>query len=194
MFSQSCSDVIGLGCCGEGDGAMALDCQRRPSFWHLLRSFSPGSYFSGGLASRLASGLGSGLGSPASTLPLHLPFLRFVGFGSVHTAQTPHLFGRPPLEDIRRVAPLRRRGERGYHPKNAAWPDQFRSRDGAQPQSPARIIGGPPPITSAPSVQFCTIFLTQTGRKRDFARVCPLLTSHSPLASPSHGSMHRVWS
>jgi hypothetical protein len=31
-FSQSCSDVIGLGCCGgEGDGAMALGFQRRPS-------------------------------------------------------------------------------------------------------------------------------------------------------------------
>ena len=122
------------------------------------RRSSPGSYFSGALASRLARGLGSGLGSPACTLPLHLPFLRFVGFGSVHTAQTPHLFGRPPLEDIRRVAPLRRRGERGYHPKNAAWPHQFRPRDGAKPQLPARIIGQQLPITSAPSVQFCTIF------------------------------------
>jgi hypothetical protein len=31
-FSQSRSDVIGLGCCGgEGDGAMALGFQRRPS-------------------------------------------------------------------------------------------------------------------------------------------------------------------
>jgi hypothetical protein len=32
LFSQSCSDVIGLGCCGgEGDGVMALGFQRRPS-------------------------------------------------------------------------------------------------------------------------------------------------------------------
>ena len=107
--------------------------------------------------------LGSGLGSCASsTLPLHLPFFRFVGFGSVHTAQTPHLFGRPPLVDIRRVAPLHRRGERGYHPKNAAWPHQFRSGDGAKPQSPARKTGLPEPIASPHSVQFCTIVFVRT--------------------------------
>ena len=137
---------------------MPLDCQRRPSLWHLSRSFWSGSYFSGGLDSRLGSGLRSSAAAATFKLPLHLPFFRFVGFGSVHTAQAPYLFGRPPLEDIRRVAPLRRRGERGYHPKNAAWPHQFRPRDGAKPQLPARIIGQQLPITSAPSVQFCTIF------------------------------------
>ena len=162
---------------------MALGFQRRPTFWHLSRSFWSGSYFSGVLDSRLASGWAADW-APASTLPLHLPFLRFVGFGSVHTAQTPHLFGRPPLEDIRRVAPLRRRGERGYHLKNAAWPHQFRPRDGAKPQSPARIIGGPPRITSAPSVRFCTICLIiYVPRKNRFRRILPppYLTSHSPL-------------
>ena len=139
-----------------GDGLGCASGRRMPSGWRLSRKVSVGLNDTG-LDSRLA-GSGLGAATAAATLPLHLPFLRFVGAGSVQTAQLPHLFGRPPLEDIRRGAPLRRRGERGYHPKNAAWPHQFRSGDGAKPQSPARKTGLLEPITSAHSVQFCTIF------------------------------------
>ena len=68
LFSQSCSDVsdvIGLGCCGEGDGLGCGSGRRFPSGWRWSRRLSAGSYFSRAVHCRLASGLGSGQGSSA---------------------------------------------------------------------------------------------------------------------------------
>jgi hypothetical protein len=57
LFSQSCSDVsdvIGLGCCGEGDGIGCASGRRMPSGWRLSRKVSVGLNDTAGLDSRFA--------------------------------------------------------------------------------------------------------------------------------------------
>ena len=94
LFSQSCSDVsdvIGLGCCGEGDGLGCASGRRFPSDWR----WPAGSYFSGAVHCRLVSGLGSGQGSSAEAAVGGRRHAR-LDFGDRHVSQSSHFtaFGR----------------------------------------------------------------------------------------------------
>ena len=116
LFSQSfsdVSDVIGLGCCGEGDGLGCGSGRRFASGWRLSRSVSLGTNGTAGLDSRLAAGggLDGSSAEGAATFAKHFSFL--CRLGSTQTKHAPHLFGRPRF--IRREAALPPARSGGQH-------------------------------------------------------------------------------
>ena len=88
-------DVIGLGCCGEGDGLGCASGRRFQSDRRWPRRLSAGSYFSGAVHCRLASGLGRGQGSSAEAAVGGRRHAR-LDFGVRHVSHSPHFtaFGR----------------------------------------------------------------------------------------------------
>ena len=181
LFSQSCSDVsdvIGLGCCGEGDGLGCASGRRFPSDWRLSRRLSAGSYFSGAVLCRLASGLGSGQGSSAEAAVGGRRHAR-LDLGARHVSQSPHFaaFGR--TIQIARSAFRWRLCNHANVKKHQPRYDYGKGICGKR-TLPGRNIGPPWPITFTWSDSFSASFYPTNRGNPDFAGFCPLLTSYSP--------------
>jgi hypothetical protein len=119
LFSQSYSDVIGEGSCGEGEGRECVSGRHVPSGWRPSRSVSAGSEGAGGLDSRLAGGgLDSSSAEAAARFAKHFSFLSRLW--SMQTSHSPHHLGRP--RNIRREAALPPAQRRRLPLKECSWP------------------------------------------------------------------------